>query len=676
MTEAQNGAPVEERPEESAADESAPEARAVSSQREALLSALFAVMIWGSFTTIAAVAIEKGVSYLWLGVIVQFGIAIIFAGLALLRWSRLRAFWRRVRRFWPIFLVASLLFPARDIFFLYALSHAPKLSVSVIDALWPIFLVLFANIFIKFDRRDIEPQRLALLGLAFAGAALLILTDGDSVANLDLFTLFSSEDAMPYLIALFGAMAAGGELVSLKYIRERAELEDTVYSSVFLLAIARAPTILYGLGFILFCEEPLELSGGAAPYVAFLILGWVVANIAFTYAVLVTQMKGPGASRVSMANLGSIAYLSPVINVLVLAVVFQDEVVSEYLFFGLTIVVLANFLMNAGSRYADALTGAMVIFMWTGLLTFFEAPLSGDDVSRMSLIAEVSGAVLAIVTSFTLLRMAAAQRAVDSSLSELAGSLEQLLFATRTHPGGGEARPSAVSNAIDELLKTVTLHSLRPGKAEAWIETIHDDLDRLEKTIFEAAMAAGADPAEMMRRLSDVSDKVDAWIMHRRESVSIGEYLVSVFLASLTVIVLFYLRPVGFYADLATAVFAGSLGYLILYIRDVMNNKWRRSFHRILVVERIFKRVRLAPYLPSEILHSTDMPTPKMTRRYRTEAPDATDGEAEVDVQPEPFLLRLILPLLFAAAIAATILLMAAKHDFTFLWFDRLVKPG
>jgi drug/metabolite transporter (DMT)-like permease len=401
-----------------------------SDPRMIMLYALLAVSIWGAFTAVAAGAISQGASFISVGITTQVGVALAL-GIVALRFSyTLWTVLRRSLRYWPVMLMASVLFPARDILFLYALSNAQKLTVTAIDALWPIFLVVFSALFFRAQRGDFEPFKFVMLVSAFGGAILVISGD-EAVMNFFADPKLSSPALfVPYACAVLGAMAAAGENLTLRFIREQTGLPNMVSTTICLSAIARVLGAVYMVVGIHAYDIQISLPKLSVINVGYLIIGWTIASIVLTHAVLSANQKEKfGVNQISMANVGSIAYLSPVINAVILSIFFPEEKLSGVVVAGISIVVVANFLINSGARYAKATYGTLIFTSWFSVVSIFTEPVGQSEF--LFTLAQVAGTILAILASFTLWRLSDLMVRWRALISQIGRSAETVLEAAK-----------------------------------------------------------------------------------------------------------------------------------------------------------------------------------------------------------------------------------------------------
>jgi len=636
--------------------------------RQIILYTLLAVTIWGAFTAVAAGAISQGASFLSVGITTQIGIAALLALISFRYYSTLLHVVRISLRFWPIILLAGFLFPARDIFFLYALSSAPKLTVTAIDALWPIFLVIFAAIFAVRRKNSIDAFGLLMLLSAFGGA-MLVMSGDDAVEQ---FIAAPNTDSLiliiPYLAALFGAMCAAGENVSLKYIRDKSELTNNVKTTLCLSAFARIVGVLYIIFGLYIFEFEIRLPGLSGLNIAYLIFGWTIASIAFTHAVLATaNLKQGVVSRFSMANVSSLAYLSPAINAVILSLFFPEEQLTGLVVGGISIVVVANFLINSGARYAKATYGTLIFALWFSVVSLFTPP-SGDAEFLFTL-AQVSGTVLAILASFTLWRLADLIIRRRKMISDLSRAAESLLDEARSNDHDTyQLLISKHDNVLRSIVSDLFMSSQIPGTDLRETEDLRRDRDLhlldsaydFEDTVRKTLHLGDI---RIQTALTEFAHSVDQWVSSRRSRLVAGEFFIISTLAAITIAAVFLARPREFESEIMILGFCSALVFLVLAIRDLSWNRWNLTYDDIRAVERFFERCGLVPCLPAHIIEFREMPNPPIPRTFRLSTSGGRHVVGEVTVLPQPEWVAWLARVLILGGFAGAALLLALSHS-------------
>lgn len=610
--------------------------------RRILLAALAAMAIWGSFTAVAAGALQQGAHPLFFGLLTQLGIAGCIAGIILTRVRRYRRFFRETKRYYIQYFIGSLCFPLRDILFLIALANAPKLTVSAIDALWPIFLVLLSNIFVGFDPKDFRPKKLFLLLSAFGGAGLLVYEDVGSIRNV--FSYLQTEDLIFYVSALGGAIMAAGENISLRIIRDRAGVQRSVETTIFLSGTARIPFFFYAPAVFWFLDTPLILPVGALVNLGVIIFGWTVASILFTYAVLKTERSSAMPSEnVSLANIGSIAYLSPVSNAILLSIFFPEEQLAGLAIVGISLVVLSNMLINADMRYIGALSGTMVVTIWICVITSvteIPANIRSDNQVYLFSLAEISGAIFAILASFTLWRLSDSGKTLQKYLWQIGEAMQDVVGAYRAETGMASQRLLYLADVLlrlivrDALLAGVPFSSPSVSNGSRGVaENLHDVLLRLRQQI-EVDLNSSLHKTEIYSSFRRLDSLIDSWITERRSKLTIGEMFIMFVLGGVTVSAVLINQSSDLLSQLFSICFASGVVFLLLIIRDLNRNRWNFTRDALASIERLFESVGCRPYLPRDVLDTGELEGPSEAKLYRTESIDGSITQREFGPTP------------------------------------------
>jgi drug/metabolite transporter (DMT)-like permease len=319
---------------------------------------MIAVGIWGTFTAVAASALEAGVSYITLSLLVQ---ALIYIPFAIYSWQkklRYIAILKRVKRYWIIILISGVCSILRDVFFIYALSLGPKLQITVIDALWPIFVIVVSALLIPADRGRVSVTSVFLVFSAFVGASFLWLPTLQP-SNIGKEIEFAGW--VVYLAAALGAFSASLEVVTVRFIHRKTRLRPTLQNALFITQTPRAITALIAVSVLAFSQHDISDAFSAVPQVAFLTIGWAVASILFSYAVIAYDSP----------TVTSIAYLSPVLSALLLGAFFPDVILTPVVMAGVLLIVLSNILLHIRSHSIEPLIAATMIASWVAILVAF-----------------------------------------------------------------------------------------------------------------------------------------------------------------------------------------------------------------------------------------------------------------------------------------------------------------
>ena len=302
---------------------------------KATLAVILATMIWGCTTVIYVLALQAGASALGLALAIQFGIAVLLLILTLINPGRFFKTWPIVKPYAPLLVATSAIFLCRDLFFILALQNGSKLMVSVIDALWPVFMVIIAMALFPKGAKITQAQA-GLLLLAYIGVVIAFMGQRYNPAA-------SHGPWWAYGLALLGALSAGIEVNLFRLVRERTGALQSLGDIFYLSAMIRLPLFILAPVVAFICRAQIHISMASLPYIAVLLAAWTLATLFFMYGVC-----GEASHKV-----GVIAYLSPILNIATLAAVFPQEHLTYLFIIGAVIVVGANILMTFIPRKAN-----------------------------------------------------------------------------------------------------------------------------------------------------------------------------------------------------------------------------------------------------------------------------------------------------------------------------------
>ncbi len=291
------------------------------------LAVILATAIWGCTTVIYVLALRSGASPLGMALSIQGGIAFVLLVLTALNFKKFKSTWVQMKPFVPLFVLTSIVFLCRDLFFIVALQNGSKLLVSVVDALWPVAMVLVAALMFPASRR-IAPSQFGLLLLAFTGVAIAF--TGQNHGEITV-----TGPLWAYGVALLGALSAGIEVNLFRYVRERTGVQQTLADIFYLSAFIRLPLLILAPFVALAFQPQIIIPAASLPYILILLVAWTCATLFFMY----------GVCSETAHKIGVVAYISPVLNIMLLAYVFPEERLTVLFMLGAGLVVGANIIM-------------------------------------------------------------------------------------------------------------------------------------------------------------------------------------------------------------------------------------------------------------------------------------------------------------------------------------------
>lgn len=204
----------------------------------------------------------------------------------------------------------------------YTVDHMPIANASVINKLSPFFTILFAASFLKE-----KIHRAQLIGIVTTFVGVLFLVQPDSGA-------FDQAYLFPVLVGVFGAMAAGGAYMMVRYLGKRK------VDGSFIIAFFAGFSCIVMAPFVWMSYVPM--TGQQWVYILLVGLGSVVGQYGVTYAY-----------RFARATEVSIFDYSNVIFTTFLGIIVLNQIPTTFTLIGGLLVFLALFVIFLYNLYQD-----------------------------------------------------------------------------------------------------------------------------------------------------------------------------------------------------------------------------------------------------------------------------------------------------------------------------------
>lgn len=582
-----------------------------------MAAVLLAVFIWGSFTAVAALALEAGVSYLTLSLATQVILYLPFIPLIIAKRRRFRSVTAAMRPWRGLVIFSGFASVLRDLCFIFALANAPKLQVSVLDALWPIAVVVLAGLVLPQDRRSLRKTDGLLILSAFVGASFLWLptlapsgTGPTGETNAQWFV---------YLAAVAGALFAAIEVVTVRFVQRKASLEPTLDNAIFVTQLQRGVAMVVSLIAIIVLQVDISELALAWPQVTFLGIGWAVATIAFSYGMIVYPSP----------TIASVAYLSPVTNSVLLAFLFVDVVLTPVVMIGICLIVLSNLYLHISRRHMHSGIAALIVVSWIGVLLSYRPVTESSDIILNN--AGILTSLFAIVVGFSLWRLGERDRALNLKIAEICLEVSAVF---RSATKGRDAMRSE----LDLLLKHVTdlLYEERPDTQSRFIDRIDERFDQMR--------ALSRMDVDRSRTLYDLELHVRELIVLKSERLTFAELatlLISGFVSAMIFIVN---RSDGVAGDLVAVSIAFVIVFLIFSMLSMDRAKTFWSFRKARRFFPAYNTLELVPYLPATAIGFGEFEMPEQLSVIRSNVDPECEHEAMVEVElvPDPRWLALL----------------------------------
>ncbi|MEM8935896.1 MAG: DMT family transporter [Pseudomonadota bacterium] len=462
--------------------------------------------------------------------------------------------------------------------FYYALHNAPRIQANIINYLWPLILFISGSTIFKVNKEKLGFYDIALVVLAFFGAFTIAWDPAQPLSDFALSTGLG--------VAFIAAFAAPIYMNTSVLIRRSFYTRSHfVYLAGFIISV---PVLLAIANFQSIDVMP---EASAIPYIVYLGIATIaIAHVAWTRAIDL----GPS---VTVSNL---AYLVPVFSTLLLIILLGDEP-SNKILFGATLIILSNVLSNEAFRRIYAESGAVIVFFYVSFSIYFKDNLGLDKLVFGSL--DYLGQVFAIISGFFLARMWQKNREEQETLVQFATEFDAFVKDLNNSLGDEEA--SRLSNAIDNVMIKVAdfdvtdSDATRAIQAEQLKSSYDDFIAEVEVSLKRKAGSASGDllPSSLRTR-----GLLNNWIVQKFDRASNGEIFIISLLGFAGAVLVVGTSGGNLILDLIAMIFASSIAYIVLKIRDYNNTVAITDYSRLLIVQAPLKRIGRPYYIADQSL--------------------------------------------------------------------------
>lgn len=446
----------------------------------------------------------------------------------------------------------------------YALHNGPRIEVSIINFLWPITTMLFAIYVFRTKEKKMRLVEWLLVIVSFVGAGLIAF---NPASGFDGLTLGNA-----YFFAFIAAFA-GGLYPNLILLAKRIYSSPVyVYFTSIVLVI---PFVIVG-GFLMGFEliiEPESILG-------ILYIGIVVFALAEFFWISALGLS----ERISIASL---AYLTPLISVLFLNI-FLGDTFSDILMFGFVMIILANAMLNIDFKYFNATSGALSFFLLSAIFTYM-------TVGEQDLITNIGPvefviSVFAILAGFTLSRLNDNNKNGKMKFNNVCTDLE-LIYDSMVTPKNKSEIDDAVETFFITLIELEYNQNMKKNDHYA-----NQCIQAFEA--FKTELSKYENYDKTLPHINHLNNLMPDWIVLSNYHLPIGEKLSIWILGILSIIAFFIGRADNFLSDLFVMGFSSTVVFILLSIRDFDYSNMEQDISKLLVNQKLFKRMGRHYYLP------------------------------------------------------------------------------
>ncbi len=389
-------------------------------------------------------------------------------------------------------------------------------------------------------------------------------------------------------------------------------------------------------------------------------LGFVVyfgADFFFSYTM----------THVSESARQGFGYLPPLFGTIFLY--FAGAYIDQRMVFGILIILLAMFQLQAGTRDWTANTAAPFLFIFSSIIVLQVPEMlkpAGGLGDGEGVNAEVMAGVFAIVISFLLSRLLDRNKSENELEIENVNVMGEIIVeAEKT------LKEEPVLLKLKNLAYRLSIYILdfdvntAQARRSFLIQKINAVVQGMGRILRESYAEI---PPELKERYENLDRGVSKWIFLRSQFLSLSEKW-SVTLLSFASIVAFLIatnRSPNWYADLSAIALMTTVFILVFQAFDLGANRSETEVADLLNKQMPLLRHGFLPYVPFELMQkrvfvADSKPLPVLTRR-----PDGTYERAHLPTREND--LRFLAQLLNASGLSAVLLLLLAKHGLIDLW--------
>jgi hypothetical protein len=639
----------------------------------ALSAGIFATMLWGSQAWIAVRAMPQ-LNFLEITLLLH---AFALAGVTALNLFRMRDFVRdmkfilRVRPAFGFWALSGACQGACFLLFYLSVQNGPQVPGMTMHFMWPFVFAVSNALFPSTWEQRSSGYELKVVVLGLFGVWFLM-ESGIAIGEHSNIGLGKAPLMLAGLVsAVFGCANAMCDYYALTRSRgRRVELMQAPDLPVTFRYSALQIRFLSGFVAMLLLwlslrHTPLLPSvdfGGISiqDMIAPFWLGFVVyfgADFFFDYTM----------THVSESARQGFTYLPPLFGAVFLYL--NGAHIDQQMVFGLLIILLAMFQMQAGTRDWTANTAAPFLFIFSSIIVLQVPEMlkaAGKLGDGEGVNAEVMAGVFAIVISFLLSRL------LDRNKSENELEIENVnIMGEIIVEAGKTLRDETVLLKLKNLAYRLSIYILDfdVNTAQSRRSFLIHKIDAVVQGMGRILRDSYAEiPPELEDRYENLDRGVSKWIFLRSQFLSLAEKW-SVALLSFASIVAFLVatnRSPNWYADLSAIALITTVFILVFQAFDLGANRSETEVADLLNKQMPLLRHGFLPYVPFELIQkrvfvADSKPMPVLTRR-----PDGAYERAYLPTREND--LRFLAHLLNASGLAAVLLLLLNKHGLVNLW--------
>lgn len=495
-----------------------------------------------------------------------------------------------------------------------ALYGASKVDVTVIAFTWPLISILAVKVFSRQRAKPLTLPQIALMALAFIGAAVVGLSSTESAA--------SATDPTAIYWAFAAAIGSGLYLpFAMNAANGFADLlgGPRTMATFYSISVANAASLCLVYTLLTVRHTPLRFEAFNAPVLATCAaLGvgtYLIAEITWTWAY----------SEHASLSLSSLPYFTPAVSIALLYLFFHEPV-SQMALFGLIIILFSNLTLHGNRQSFNAISLSAAATVYVTLVSQAIPQSDGDTVTQF--LGGTTG-LFAILAGFILARVSGRRSQEAVARSHLVRLITDDLFPRS--PSRADAALCALSK--NDFAETAAIR-----------EEATDELRGVMRTIPDAALR------------SQLMGAFDEWHVVSRDRISSAERAAVWITGIASVVFAMMSWDRSSTGMLGIATFAAGASLTMFTIRDYEQNNLHGLRQRIDDMEHAFEEIGRPIFVPPTLSAEGAAAKALSGRARRT----VHDGSTVLLPAEPPAARRSTFMVVYITAAAAAIALLVA----------------
>jgi len=459
-----------------------------------------------------------------------------------------------------------------DLMLIYSLQEGPSIPANMINYLWPMLFPLLGAVVFRREESNLGFYEISVLSIAFGGA--ILIAGGTEI--------FSHADfQFSLLFAFLAAVSAGIYLNLLSIIQRWISSTASVY---FIGSVISVPVI--GLFLIIYRPE-IHITIEGVPII--LAYGFMTFGLA-------RYMYGEAIRYGEDVIISALAYLTPVLSTVFLAVLAQEPL-SQTVAFGAVLIIAAQVLLNENFKHISSITGGLITVFLVSIYIYTD-PQIIEGLSILNRYGDVIVTIFAVFAGFILSRVWSINSNVHEKVTDINIIIKELASEFENSNEISDEKANKCEKELDQLLITIVdlSYDQKVVGDIRKMNYIYNQFDICEKELNSVSDGVSAEN-KIKKRVCDLREDIEDWLMITQDTVRNGEMAVLSLLGISTIFIFIAGSGDNFLEHLLTISLSGAITFTILKIRDYNYNRVGQHT-KLLAEQSAVIKLGYPPYLP------------------------------------------------------------------------------